>query len=109
MTHKGLTYARRWATVSVTVSVFTLLVAFASPSTPLWPFILANWLIFVPGGLLMMRNAKNENGDPQVLRSIMGKFTLALLAFALCGNVAAFTSNSLISTNDRLSRDAEPG
>ena len=68
MTHQGLTYARRWATASATVSVFMLLVALASPSTPLWPFLLVNWLIFVPGGLLMMRNAKNERGDPQVLR-----------------------------------------
>ena len=107
MTHQGLTYARRWATASATVSVFMLLVALASPSTPLWPFLLVNWLIFVPGGLLMMRNAKNERGDPQVLRAILGQFTLALLAFSICGNLAAFTSNSLISSNDRLSRNTE--
>ena len=107
MTHKGLTYGRRWATVSATVSVFTLLVALASPSTPLWPFILVNGLIFLPGGLLMMRNANNENGDLQVLRGIMRQFTLALLAFAICGNLAAVTSNSWISPNDGLFRYAE--
>ncbi len=109
MIHKGLTSARRWATASTTVSVFTLLVSLSSPSTPLWPFVAVNWLIFVPGGLLMMRNANNESGDPQVIRGLMSQFALALLAFAICGNLAVYASDSLISPNDRLTRSAESG
>jgi hypothetical protein len=101
MPHSGLTFARRWATASVTVSAFMLLVALSSPRTPLWPLIVLNWLIFVPGGLLMMRNANNKSGDPEVTRGLIFQFTFALLAFAICGNLAFYVSNSVISPNDR--------
>jgi len=102
MTHKGVTYANRWAAASLVASVLMLLVSLSSPGTPLWPFIVTNWLIFVPGGLLMFRNAKNESGDLQVMRAVTGRFTVALLAFAACGLIALANSNSLIHHNDQL-------
>lgn len=102
MTHRGISYANRWAAASLVASVIMLLVALASPGTPLWPFIVANWLIFVPGGLLLFRNANNESGDPQVIRALVSRFTLALLAFAVSGQLALVSSNSLIHTNDEL-------
>ena len=92
--------------MSAAVSAFTLLVALASPRTPLWPFVVANWLIFVPGMFLVMRNANNESGDPHALRSLVGHVMLALLAFAICGSLALYASNSLIRADDLLARSA---
>jgi hypothetical protein len=81
-----------------------LLVSLASPGIPLWPFILTNWLIFVPGGLLMFRHAKNERGDLQVMRALTSRFTVALLAFAASGHIALVSSDSLIHHDDQLMR-----
>ena len=109
MTHKGLTYASRWAAASLFASFLLLLVSLSSPGTPLWPFILANWLVFVPGGFLMFRNASNESGDLQVMRGLVSRFVVALLAFAICGYIALVSSNSLIHHNDQLTRTDAPG
>ncbi len=100
MPHKGLTYATKLATASATASVFMLLVALSSPNTPLWPFVVVNWLLFAATGIVMMRNANNGSGDPLVMRGITRRFMLALVAFAICGNLALYTSNSMISPND---------
>jgi hypothetical protein len=102
MTHKGVTYANRWAAASLLASVLMLLVSLSSPGTPLWPFILTNWLIFVPGGLLLFRNAKNESGGVKVMRVLTSRFIVALLGFAVCGHIAVVSSNSLIHQNDQL-------
>lgn len=104
MTHQGLTYANKWAAASLIASILLLLVSLSSPGTPLWPFIAANWLIFVPGGLLMFRNANNHRGDPQVMRRLLSRFVVALLAFAICGHIALISSDSLIRHNDQLPR-----
>ena len=105
MTHKGVTYVNRWAAASLVASVLMLLVSLSSPGTPLWPFIVTNWMIFVPGGLLLFRNANNEGGDLQLMRALMGRFTVALLAFAVCGQIALVSSHSLIHRNDQLMRN----
>jgi hypothetical protein len=104
MTHKGVTYTNRWAVASFLASVLLLLVSLYSPGTPLWPFLLMNWLIFVPGVLLLFRNAKNESGDLQVMRVLTSRFAVALLAFAVCGQLALVSSNSLNHPNDQLTR-----
>jgi hypothetical protein len=105
MTHKGVSYANRWAVASLLASALLLLVSLSSPGTPLWPFLLTNWLIFVPGVLLLFRNAMNESGDLQVMRALTGRFAVALLAFAVCGQLALLSSNSLIHSNDQLTRN----
>jgi hypothetical protein len=105
MRHKTVTYANRWAAASLLASVILLLVSLSSPGTPLWPFIVTNWLIFVPGGLLLFRNAKNEDGDLQVMRALTSRFAVALLAFAVCGQLAFVSSNSLIHHNDQFTRN----
>ena len=105
MTHKGISYANRWVAASLVASVLMLLVSLSSPWTPLWPFIVTNWLIFVPGGLLLFRNANNESGDHQVIRALVSRFTVALLAFTVCGQIALVSSNSLIHPNDQLTRN----
>jgi len=45
-------------------------------------------------------------GDPHLLGRVRRQFTFALLAFAICGNFAASTSNSLIWPNDQITRNA---
>lgn len=57
----------------------------------------------------MFRNAKNESGDVQVMRGLTGRFVIALLAFAICGHLAVFTSNSLVSQNDQVMRGNSSG
>ena len=109
MTHKGITYAKRWAAASLVASVLMLIVSLFSPGIPLWPFIVTNWLIFVPGGLLLFRNANNEIGDLQVMRALVARFTVALLAFAVCGHFALVSSTSLIRHNDQLTRNYASG
>ena len=105
VTQKGLSFANRWAAASLLASVLMLLVSLSSPGTPLWPFIVANWLVFVPGGLLTFRIVNNERGDLQMIRDLSTRFTLALLAFAVCGYIALASSNSLIHHNDQLMRN----
>jgi hypothetical protein len=105
MKQEGVTYANRWAVASLLASVLMLLVSVSSPGTPLWPFIVTNWLIFAPGVLLLFRHAKNESGDLQVMRALTGRFAVALLAFAVCGQLALVSSNSLIQHNDQLTRN----
>ena len=109
MTSKGLTYANRWAAASLLASMVLLFVSIASPGTPLWPFILTNFLIFAPGGLLLFRNADNERGDPKVIRALASRFVVALLAFAVCGHLALVSSNSLMHHNDQLTRNYASG
>lgn len=104
MTHKGVTYANKWMVASLIASILLLLVSLSSPSTPLWPFVATNWLIFVPGGLLIFRNANNESGDPQVMRRLLSRFVVALLAFAVCGHIALIASDSLIHPKDGLTK-----
>jgi len=105
MTHKGISYANRWVAASIVASGLMLLVSLSSPGTPLWPFLITNWLIFVPGMFLTFRNANNESGDLQVMRALLIRVIVALLAFTVCGQIALLSSNSLIHSNDQLTRN----
>ena len=102
MGHKGVTSATRWAAASGLASLLMLLISAAAPAIPLWPFLLTNWLIFAPGGLVVFRIANNEGWNLQVMHAINVRFLVALVAFAVCGHLAFANSNSLIHPNDQL-------
>jgi len=105
MRHKGMTYANKWAAASLLASAVMLLVSVSAPGIPLWPFLVVNWLIFVPGGFPVFRNAGNLIGDPQLMRALLIGFIVALLAFAVSGHIALASSNSLVHSNDQLTRN----
>ena len=109
MAQTGLMHANKWAVASVVASMLMLLVALASPETPLWPFIVTNWLVFVRGMLVSFRKMAKDREDVQSGRSYSKGFVVALIAFAACGHIALAESNSLIQRDDQLTKITTSG
>jgi len=81
-----LGWAIAWCAVCIAASAVLLIVSLVSPSTPFWPFLVFNWVVFAPGFLLVIRRTE----VPQTL------LRLALIVFAAVGFFALYHSDKII-------------
>ena len=77
--------ARLWFAVSIAASLAIVTVSLVSPETRFWPFVIINWLVFVPGMLLVLRLTDIPNRN----------LYFALLAFAAAGMFAVYHSKAI--------------
>lgn len=79
------------AAFSLAASIVLAAVPFVWPETPIAPFIVANWLLFMLVGYLAFRSLAKQPD-----RHNSNVFLLVLLAFAIASWVALFNAETIV-------------
>ena len=84
------------AALSLAASVALGALPFVSPHTPIGPFILANWLLFMLVGYFAFRPWRSGPLFSQPDRRNSNVFRVVLLGFALAGWVAVLNAEAIV-------------
>ena len=84
------------AALSIAASVLLAIAPFILPNSPVWPLILANWILFMVAGYLASPKPFGRRSLQKMEPEKFRLFRLVLVAFTLAGWVAVFNAKAFL-------------